>query len=99
MKQTKPSNEISISKNFGQRNESSKIAKKCPLSRYKRSRSNKLIYMFVLSKNKKRKRNIPADAGYFLRREIHSTDFENEKLTSKIRRNKGERPYFLKSIF
>ena len=55
--------------------------------------------MFVPSKNKKKKRNIPADAGYFLRREIHSTDFENEKLTAKIRRNKGERPYFSKNIF
>ena len=38
-------------------------------------------------------------AGHFLRTEIHSTDFENEKLTTKIRRNKGERKYFLKNIF
>ena len=44
----------------------------------------------------RKKNNIPGD---FLRREIDSTDFKNEKLTTKIRRNKGGRPYFLKNIF
>ena len=45
------------------------------------------------------KSNIPAHAGHFLRTEIDSTDFENEKLTTKIRRNKAEKPYFFKKIF
>ena len=44
----------------------------------------------------RKKNNIPGD---FLRREIDSTDFKNEKLTIKIRRNKGGRRYFLKNIF
>ena len=44
----------------------------------------------------RKKNNIPGD---FLRREIDSTDFKNEKLTTKIRRNKGGRRYFLKNIF
>ena len=33
---------------------------------------------------------------HFLRTEIDSTDFKNETLTTKIRRNKAEKPYFLK---
>ena len=41
----------------------------------------------------RQKHNIPADAGHFLRREI---DFKNEKLTTKLRRNKARKPYFLK---
>ena len=32
---------------------------------------------------------------HFLRTEIDSTDFKNETLTTKIRRNKAEKPYFL----
>ena len=95
MKQTKPSNEISTSKNFGQRNKSSKIAKKCSFTRYKTSRSNKIIDMFVNSKNEKKKAIF---AGHFLRTEIDSSDFKNESLTAKIRRNKAEKPYFLKTI-
>ena len=43
--------------------------------------------MFVPSKNKRKKNNIPADAGHFLRTEIDSRDFKNENLTTKIRRN------------
>ena len=31
------------------------------------------------------KNNNPADAGYFLRTEIDSTDFKNENSTTKIR--------------
>ena len=53
--------------------------------------------MFVLSKNK-RKKNIPSDAGHFLRKEIDSKDFENENLTTKIRRNKKVKPYLLKNF-
>ena len=49
---------------------------------------------------KLRQRNsIPADPGHFLRTEIDSIDLENENLTAKIRRNKAEKPYFLKKIF
>ena len=33
---------------------------------------------------------------HFLRTEIDSTDFKNETLTTKIRRNKAEKPYFFK---
>ena len=54
--------------------------------------------MFVPSKNKRKKSNIPADAGHFLRNEIEWTDFKNEILTAKIRRNKEEIPYFSKKI-
>ena len=49
---------------------------------------------------KMRKRNkIPADARQFLRKEIDSTDFENEHLTANIRRNTAEKSFFLKKIF
>ena len=55
--------------------------------------------MFVLSRNKKKKKNIPADAGHFLNTEIYSTDFKNENLTTKLGTNKEEKPYFLKKFF
>ena len=42
------------------------------------------------------KNNIPADAGHFLRTEIDSIDFKNENLTTKIRRNKAEKPHLKK---
>ena len=45
------------------------------------------------------KNNIPAAAGYFLRTEIDSTDFKNENLTHKIRRNKAKKPYFFEKNF
>ena len=38
--------------------------------------------MFVPPKNET-KNNIPADAGYFLRTEIDSTDFKTENSTTK----------------
>ena len=44
------------------------------------------------------KSNIPPDAGHILRKEIDSTDFKNENLTSKIQRNKVEKPYFFKKF-
>ena len=50
--------------------------------------------MFVPPKNDTEKNNIPADAGHFLRTEIDSIDLKNENLTTKIRRNKAEKPYF-----
>ena len=43
-----------------------------------------------------RKKNIPAGAGHFLSTEIDSVDFKTENLTTKIRRNKAEKPYFCK---
>ena len=44
---------------------------------------------------KMRKRNkIPAHARQFLRKEIDSTDFENEHLTANIRRNTAEKSFF-----
>ena len=42
-------------KNIGQTNKSNKIAKNCSLSSYKRSRSNKIIYMLVPLKNEIKK--------------------------------------------
>ena len=47
----------------------------------------------------RQKNDIPADAGHFLRTDIDSTDFKNEKLTTKTRRNQAEKPYFFKKIF
>ena len=38
--------------------------------------------------------NIPSDSWHYLRREIDSTDFQNENLTTKIRRNKAEKSHF-----
>ena len=55
--------------------------------------------MFVPLKNETKKTNIPVEAGHFLRTEIDSTDFKNENLTTKIRRNKAQKPYFSKNIF
>ena len=46
----------------------------------------------------RQKKNTPADAGHFLNTKIDSTDFKNEHLTTKIGRNKEEKPYFLKKI-
>ena len=40
----------------------------------------------------RKKNNIPAGAGDFSSTEIDWTDFENETLTTKIRRNKEEKP-------
>ena len=49
--------------------------------------------MFVPSKMET-KQTILAAAGHILRNEIDSTYFKNEILTTKIRRNKAEKPYF-----
>ena len=38
--------------------------------------------------------NISAGAFHFLRTEIDSRNFKNENLTTKIRRNKAEKPHF-----
>ena len=46
-----------------------------------------------------KKCNIATDAGHFLKTEIDSTDLKNENLTTKIRRNKAEKPYCLKKLF
>ena len=46
----------------------------------------------------RKKKVIPADAGYFVRTEIESTDFENENLTAKRRRNETQKQYFFKKI-
>ena len=46
-----------------------------------------------------RKKNSPADAKHYLITEIDLTDFKNENLITNIRRNKAEKPYFLKNIF
>ena len=47
----------------------------------------------------RQKNDIPADAGHFLRTDIDSTDFKNEKLTTKTRRNQAEKPYLFKKIY
>ena len=50
-----------------------------------------------LQKIREKKKN-PSDAGHFLRKEIDSKDFENENLTTKIRRNKEAKLYFFKKF-
>ena len=52
-----------------------------------------------LQKIRQKGNNTPADAGHFLRTEIDSATFKNEHLTTKIRRSKVEKLYFLKNIF
>ena len=47
----------------------------------------------------RKKKDIPADAGYFLRTEIDSSNVKNENLTAKRGRNKAEKQYLLKKIF
>ena len=47
----------------------------------------------------RKKKNISADVRYFLSTENNSTDFENKNLTKEIKRNKAEKPHFLKKIF
>ena len=56
--------------------------------------------MFVPTKHeKKKKNNIPANAGQFLITEIHSTDFKNKKLTTNSTRNKAGKQCFSKKFF
>ena len=56
--------------------------------------------MFVPIKHeKKKKSNIPANAGQFLITEIHSTDFKNKKLTTNTTRNKAGKQCFSKKFF
>ena len=54
--------------------------------------------MFVSPKNET-KNNNPADAVHFLRTEIDSTNFKNENLNTKIRRNRAAKRCFFKKIF
>ena len=44
----------------------------------------------------RQKNNILADAGHFLRTDNHSKDIKKENLTTKIRRNNGEKQCFVK---
>ena len=44
--------------------------------------------MFLPSKHKRKKNNIPAGTGYFLSTSIDLRHFKNENLTTKIRKNK-----------
>ena len=55
--------------------------------------------MFRPSKNKRKKNNIPADTGHFLRTEIDSRDLKNENLPKKIRKNKEQKKFFFKKFF
>ena len=47
----------------------------------------------------RQRNNIAADAGHFWRTEIDSTNFTNEELTAKVRRNKAESSYVFKKVF
>ena len=51
----KKQNKNKYLKNIQQTNKSNKIAKNCWLSRYKRSKSNQINYMFVPPKKKTKK--------------------------------------------
>ena len=46
----------------------------------------------------RKKKDTPADAGYFVRTEIDLKDFKNENLTAKRRRNETQEQYFFKKI-
>ena len=46
----------------------------------------------------RKKKDIPADGGYFVRTEIDSTDLKNENLTAKRRRNETQKQYVFKKI-
>ena len=50
--------------------------------------------MFVPPKNETTN-NIPSNVGHFLRTKIDSTDFKNENLTTKIRKNKAKKTIFV----
>ena len=53
--------------------------------------------MFVSPKNET-KNNNPADAVHFLRTEIDSTNFKNENLHTKIKKQGTKTMFFLKNI-
>ena len=55
--------------------------------------------MYLHIRKMRKKDNILAEDGHFLITEIDSRDFENENLTTKIRRKKAEKIYLLKKIF
>ena len=55
--------------------------------------------MYLYIRKMRKNNNIPAEDGHFLITEIDSRDFENENLTTKIRRKKAEKIYLLKKIF
>ena len=52
--------------------------------------------MFVPTKNEKNKTIFLQMMLSFLRTKIDSTDFKNGNLTTKLRRNKAEKPHFKK---
>ena len=86
-----------LKKKIGQRQKSNKIsAEWLKTAGYQDTKDqDKINYMYIPPK-KETTNNIPADAAHFLRTEIDSTDFKNENLTTKIRRNKATKPYFFK---
>ena len=85
---------------IGQREKSNKIsAEWLKTAGYQDTKDqDEINYMYIPPK-KETTNNIPADAVHFLRTEIDSTDFKNENLTTKIRRNKSTNPYLKKKIF
>ena len=88
-----------LKKKIGQRQKSNKIsAEWLKTAGYQDTKDqDEINYMYIPPK-KETTNNIPADAAHFLRTEIDSTDFKNEDLTTKIRRNKATKPY-LKNIY
>ena len=82
---------------IGQKNKSNKIsAEWLKTAGYLDTKDqDKINYIFVPPK-KETTNKIPDDAGHFTRTEIDSTDFKKENLTSKIRKDKTEIPYFYK---
>ena len=55
--------------------------------------------MFLPSKNKRKKNNIPAGTGYFLSTSIDSRDFKNENLNYKNKKKQGIKKIFFEKIF
>ena len=65
---------------------------------YQETKDQDKIKQIICSyfQNMRQKKEIPADAVHFFRKEFHSTDLKNENLTTKIRRNKAEKPHLFK---
>ena len=89
-----------LKKKIGQREKSNKIsAEWLKTAGYQDAKDqDEINYMYIPPK-KETTNNIPADAVHFLRTEIDSTDFKNENLTTKIRRNKSTNPYLKKTKY
>ena len=82
-----------LKKKIGQREKSNKISTEWlkTASYLDTKDQNKMNYIFIPPK-KETSNNIPADAAYFIRTEIDSTDFKKENLATKSKKRKQLAP-------